>query len=185
MILRFFEYGHGLVVGDIVPTTGFGQIVGHVAHPNAPVAIIVCTALIQHLAAIAAGADAHAKMAFITLQPIGNMLNVNALILHSDGFLHGNDMHSDARTTHGHHGRNLLQREKGHALEEHGQLGMTVHKVGVHIRVFGRTRYKHRHPINAVLAIKSTSQNRTLFRVVVAVVILQHPKVSQLVQQFV
>ena len=185
VVLRFFEDGNGLVVGDVVTTAGLREVVGHIAHTDAPVAVVVGTALVKFLAAVTAGADAHAQMAFITLKPIGYVLNINTLILHRDGFLHGDDVHPDTCAAHRHHRGDLFQRQESHTFEEHRQFGMLVHQVGVHIGVFGAAGHEHRHPIDAVLAVVGGAGHRTVVSVFVAIVVLQHSKVGKFVKEFV
>ena len=62
---------------------------------------------------------------------------------------------------------------------------MTVHKVRVHVRVFGRTRYEHRHPINTVFPVVCRARNGSVLGIFVAVVIFKHSEIRKLVQQFI
>ena len=96
MVLSLLQDGHRLVVGDVVASAGLAQIISHVADSYTPVPIVVRTALIQFFAAVTAGAYPHSDMALVSLQPIRNMLYVNGLVLHGNGFLDRDDMHSDA-----------------------------------------------------------------------------------------
>ena len=52
------------------------------------------------------------------------MLDVQALVLHGDGLLHGDDVHTHAAATGRHQMRFARQRHIGHALKEGGQLRM-------------------------------------------------------------
>ena len=183
VVLRFLQDGHGLIVGDVVSTSRFPEVIRHVPHADAPVAVVVGAAFVQLLAAVAAGTDAHADMAFIPLEPIGNVLDVHGLVLHGDGLFHRDDMHTDAGAAHGHHRRNLFQRKEGHPLEEHRQLRMLVHELDVHVRVFGRSGNEHRHPVDAVLPFIGRPGNGAVLGVLVPIIVLQHAEVGQLVQQ--
>ena len=185
VVLRLLEDGDRLVVGDEVAAAGLGQVFGHVAHADAPVAVVVGAALVQLLPAVSAGADAHGEVPLIPLEPVGDVLDVDGLVLHRDGLLHRDDVHADAGAAHGHHRRDLLQREEGHPLEEHRQLRMLVHELDVHVGVLGRSRDEHRHPVDAVLPVETGAGHGAFLRVLVAVVILQHAEVGELVQQFV
>ena len=162
---------------------GFPEVIRHIAHADAPVAVIVGTALVQLLPAIAAGADTYADVALIPLEPIGNMLDVHGLVLHRNGLFHRDDVHADAGTTHGYAGRDLLQREERHPLEEHGQFRMLVHEFHIHVRVLGAAGNEHGHPIDAVLALVGRSGHGAVLGIFVPVVILQHTEVGQFVQQ--
>ncbi len=185
VVLRFLEDGHRLVVGNVMAASRLGTVVCHVAHGEAPVAIVVGAALVHLLAAVAAGADSHAEMPLVALEPIGKVLDVHRLIFHRDGFLHGDDVHADAGAAHRDHRGNLFQRQEGHPLEEHGQLGMAVHQVGVHVRVFGGTRHEERNPVDTVFPVVRRTGNRAVLGVFVAVVVFDHAEIRQLVEQFI
>ena len=186
VVFSFAEDSHRLVVGDVVSAARLAQVICHIAHTDAPITVVVGAAFVQFLAAIAATADTHADVSLVFLEPIADMFDINGLVLHGDGFLHGNDMHADARTAHGDERRDLLEREEGHALEEHRELGMTVHEFGVHVRIFGAARHKHRHPVDAVLAVEGGAGVGSLpVGIVVAVVVFQHAEIGKAVQQFV
>ena len=114
------------------------------------------------------------------------MFDIHRLVLHRDSFLYRNDVHSYTASAHRHHRRDLLQRQECHALEEHRQLRMTVHQFGVHVGIFGTTGNEHRHPVYSVLAVECRSFVRSLtVGVMVAIVILQHTEIRQLVQQLI
>ena len=70
VVFRLLEDGHRLVVGDVVAAAGLTEVIRHVAHAYAPVAVVIRAALVQLLAAVAAGADAHADVAFVLFQPV-------------------------------------------------------------------------------------------------------------------
>ena len=70
VVFRLLEDGHRLFIGNIVTSAGLTQVIRHIAHAYAPVAVVIRAALVQFLAAVAAGADAHADVAFILFQPV-------------------------------------------------------------------------------------------------------------------
>ena len=186
MVFRLLEDGHRLVVGDVVAAAGLAEVVRHVANAYAPVAVVVRTALIQLLAAVAAGADAHADVAFVFLEPVGDVLDADRLVFHADGLLHGYHVHSYATAAHWHHRGDLLQREEGHPLEEHRELGMPVHQVGVHVGILGAAGHEHRHPVDAVFPVEGGAGIGALpVGVMVAVIVFEHAEVGQFVQQFI
>ena len=184
VVFRLLEDGHGLLVGDVVAAAGLPEVVRHVAHADAPVAVVVRAAFVQFFTAVPAAADTYAQVPFILFEPVGDMFYVDGLVLHGDGLFHRNHVHTDAGAAHGHHGGNFLQREEGHALEEHGKLRMLVHELYVHVGIFRAAGNEHRHPVNAVLALKRGAGVRALaIGVMVSIVILQHAQIRQLVQQ--
>ena len=75
---------HRLVVGDIVATASLGAVIGHVAHADTPVAVVIGTSLFEFLAAISATADADRQMTLVAFEPVGNMLNVSRLVFHGE-----------------------------------------------------------------------------------------------------
>ena len=174
---------HGLVVGNRPAASRLAAVVGHVAHGDAPVAVVVRATLVELLAAVAARTDRGADMAFVTFEPIGYMFDIHRLVLHRNGFFHGNDVHTDARAALRNHGRYFFQRQERHPFKEHRQLRMPVHEVGVHVRIFRRARHEERHPILPVFAAVGRARHRAVGRVFVAVVVFQHAKKGELVQQ--
>ena len=62
---------------------------------------------------------------------------------------------------------------------------MLVHEFHVHVGIFGAARYKHRHPVDTGVALERCASHRTFLSVFVAIVILQHPEIGQLVQELV
>ena len=113
------------------------------------------------------------------------MLYVNRLILHGDGLFHGNDVHSYTGAAHRDHRSDFLQREEGHALEEHRQFRVAVHKLRVHVGVLGGAGNEHRDPVDTVLTVVCGSGDGTVIRVLVAIVVLEHSEIGKLVQQIV
>ena len=186
VILCFLEDCHRFVIGDIVSATCLTQVIRHVAYTDAPVAVVVRAAFVQFLATVTARADAHTDMSFVFLEPVADMFDIHTLVLHRDSFLYRNDVHSYTAASHRHHRRDLLKRQECHALEEHRQLRMTVHQFGIHVGIFGTTGNEHRHPVYSVFAVECRAFVRSLtVGVMVAVVVLQHTEIRQLVQQLV
>ena len=94
-------------------------------------------------------------------------------------------MHSDACASWRDHSGNVLEREEGHSLEEHRELRMLIHQLGVHICIFCGARHEERHPVLAVFASVSSAFHRSFLRVFVAVVVFEHSQIGQSVQQLV
>ena len=185
VVLGLFEDGHGLVVGDVVAAAGFPQIIGHVSHAYAPVVVIVGAAFVQEFPADAAGTDAHGQMAFVALEPVGDVLNVDGLVFHRDGLLHRDDMHSDAGSAHRDHRGDFFQGKEGHPFEEHSQFRMFLHQRLVHIGIFRTAGNKHGNPVHAVLALIAGSGNRTVLGVFVPVVVFHYAQTGHQVQKVV
>ena len=185
VVFRLAQYGHCLLVCNVVTASGLTQIVCHVAHAYAPVTIVVRAAFVQFLAAVAARTDTDADMALVFFEPVRNMLDINRLVLHTDSLFDRNNMHAYTRAAQGHHGRYFFKREESHAFKKHRKLGMLVHKGRVHVGVLGTARHKHRNPVNAVFPIVSGAGNGTLGGVFVAVIVLEHSKIGQFVEQVV
>ena len=95
-------------------------VVGHVSHSDAPVFIVVSASFVQLLPSISAGADGSSDMAFIFLEPVGDMLKVHGSIFHFYGLLYRNDVHSYASASWWDHLCYSSKGQEGHALEEHG-----------------------------------------------------------------
>ena len=62
---------------------------------------------------------------------------------------------------------------------------MLVHQLHVHVGIFGTAWHEHRHPVDAVFALKRSARHRAVLGVFIAVVVLQHTKIGQLVEQLV
>ena len=183
VVFGALEDFHRLVVADVAASPRLAAVVGHIAYGYAPVPVVVGAAFVQFLAAVAAGADRGAYMPFVAFEPIGYMFNVYGLVLQGYGLFDRDDVHTDSRSARRHHRRHFFQRQEGHALEEHRQFGMAVHQLGVHIRVFGRTRHEERYPVLAFLAGVFAARYRSVLGVTVAVVVLQHSEIGKLVEQ--
>ena len=70
VVFRFFQDGHALIVGNVVTSTCFRQILRHIANADTPIVVIVGAPFIQPFATNTAGADAHSQVAFVALKPI-------------------------------------------------------------------------------------------------------------------
>ena len=153
VVLGTLQYRHRLVIGDVMSAAGLTAVIGHVSDTDTPVVEIVGTALVDLLTAYTAGADRSTDMSFITLQPVGNMLNIYCAVLHGDRLLDRNNMHSYSGAS----GRyQLCDPRKGkisHSLKEHRQLGMPVEILKIHIRILGGTGNEKRYPVFAVLGL--------------------------------
>ena len=75
---------------------GFDGVVRHIADLDAPVVRIVAAAFAENGAAIAARADASGEVAFVFLEPVGDLLDLDGLVVHLDLLLDGDDVHADA-----------------------------------------------------------------------------------------
>ena len=82
VILGTLENFHSLIVSDVVTSSGFTAVVGHVAYTDAPALVVVRTALVELLSAVTAGADRCAEMTLVFFEPIGKMLDIRRGVLH-------------------------------------------------------------------------------------------------------
>ena len=159
-----------LVVSNIMALFGLHQIIGHIAHADAPVLRVVGAALAHAGAGHAAGARAGRVFAFVFFQPVGNVLDIGGPVLCFNGFFHGDDVHPDARAARRNHGGDVLQGQEGHALKKSRHLGIVLDLLLVHIEKFRAAGYEHR-------------QNVLLFMPFVFPVVLQQAHATHLVQQ--
>ena len=145
VILRTLENLHHFIVCNISSTLiRLHYIVRHIAYRDAPVFGIIGAAFIISLAGHSAGAGACGVFAIIFLKPVGDMLDINGLILHLNGFLHWYDMHTDACASRRNHRGYLLQRKPGHPLEEPAQFRMLLQLLLIHIGEFRAAWHEHR-----------------------------------------
>ena len=71
VLFAFFKNFKSFLFGDIYAAfVGFHNIIGHIAHGNAPALLIIGAALIKGFAAAAAGAGALGVFAFIFIKPV-------------------------------------------------------------------------------------------------------------------
>ena len=136
VLLRLAEDLKRLFVGDVAPAfIGLHHIIGHIAHGDAPIRDII-TAAFPHLgAAHPAGTGGCGKLV-VLFQPVGNMLDVDGLVLRLDGLLHRDDMHADACASRRNHRGDLLKGQEGHPLKESGKLRMFIDPALVHVEEF-------------------------------------------------
>ena len=175
VVLRLLEYGHRLVIGNVLAPLGLHHIVGHVAHGDAPVLHIVAAALAQLVAAGAAGAHTFGVLAFILVQPVGDLLQPDGLLLRLDGLLHRDHVHTDARASGGHHRRDLLQGQHGHALKERRHLRVRVDLAPPHIQKLGAAGHEQGQDV-PLLVVR-------VFAVQVLPVVLNETQPGHFVQQ--
>ena len=144
VILRTLKNLHHFVVCNISSTLiRLHHIVRHISYRDAPVFGIIGAAFIISLAGHSAGAGACGVFAIIFLKPVGDMLDINGLILHLNGFLHWYDMHADACASRRNHRGYLLQRKPGHPLEEPAQFRMLFKLLLIHISEFRAAWHEH------------------------------------------
>ena len=175
IVFGFLEDLDRLVIGDILAPLGLHNVVGHIAHGDAPVLHIIAAALAQLGTAGTARAHALGILALVFMQPIGDLLQTDGFIFRFDGLLHRDDVHTDARASGRHHGRDLFQRQHGHALEERGHLRVFVDLALAHVQKFSAARHKQRqYPALFVVRVLSVQ---------VFPVILQKTQPGHLIQQ--
>ena len=126
VFLGFPQDLHGLFISNVVALAGFPAVVGKVAHTDAPGGGVIGTTFSHNAPAGPAGALGNADVALVLFEPVGQMLNIQALVFHGNGLLHGNDVHAHAAATGGHQVGLPRQRDIGHALKEGGQLRMVL-----------------------------------------------------------
>ena len=126
VLLGLFQNADGLFIGNVVALAGFPAVVGEIAYTDTPGGGVVCAALTHNTPAGPAGALGNTDMALVLLQPVAQVLDIQALVLHGNGLLHGDNVHTDTAAA-GRHQMGLSgQRHIGHALEEGGQLRMLL-----------------------------------------------------------
>ena len=127
----------GLFLGDAAALAGLYQILGKIAQADAAVVLNFAGALAVQTAGVAAGAVANREAALILIQPVGDVLDGERLVLGLDGLLHGDDMHADAVAA----GRDqvsfALQRKEGHLVKGIGKLRIFLHLPEDHIGHLG------------------------------------------------
>ena len=144
VVLGLLQDLHYFVVGDIVALVGLHQIIRHVAHADAPVVRVVAAALAHGRAGHPAGTGPRRILALVLFQPVGDMLNVQRLVLGLDGFFHGDNVHADACTARRHHGGDMLQRQKSHPLKERRHFRVFGDLLLIHVKKLSAAGHKHR-----------------------------------------
>ena len=136
-----------LLLCDVLAALRLNDVGRHVAHGDAPALGVVTAALAEVLLARAAGAHALGILAFVLIEPVGDLLQPDGLLLRLDGLLHGDDVHADARAARRNHGGDLLEREERHPLEEGRDLRVLVHLAAAHVEKLRAARHKLRQDI--------------------------------------
>ena len=105
VLFGLFQDAVNFFFGDVVGTGGLGlaAVVCEVAHGNTPVVRVVGAADAALCALKTAGAGADAVMAVVLLDPVGDVLDVDGLVLGLDGLLDGDDVHTGAGAALGDH----------------------------------------------------------------------------------
>ena len=126
---------------------GLAAVVGKIADADAPFALNVAGAFAADALLLAAGADGHADVTLIFLEPVAEVLDGQRLALGGDGLLNRDDMHADACASGRHHFGDAGQRQISHALEEVSRLGVHVGLLGVYHHNLGAAGDEHvQHP---------------------------------------
>ncbi len=103
---------------NVMRATRFNGVIRHIADLYTPVVHVVGTAVAEHCARRAAGADTSGQMSVVFLQPVRNMLDIERFVLGVYSLLNGNDVHTDTVASRRYHLRNARERDKRHTLEE-------------------------------------------------------------------
>ena len=140
---------HDFVSVDVVAgLLGLDHVVRHVTNGDTPVVRVVGAADTALVALLTAGAGRNGIFAFIFVEPVRNVLDVDGGVFGLDGLLDGDDVHADAGTafgdhlgqTHGldaHHG--AVERLIGHELEVLGQFRIFLIPLGMLVEHLGDT----------------------------------------------
>ena len=122
-----------LFLGDAAALAGLYQVVGKIAEADAAVVLDFAGALTVQAAGIAAGTVANRELTIIFVQPVGDVLDGDRLVLGGDGALHRDDVHADAVSS----GRDQMglafERQEGHFVEAIRQLGVFLHLLEYHV----------------------------------------------------
>ena len=151
---RLLQDIHGFVVSDVVTHAGLAAVIGEIAHADAPVLFDVTGALAADALLLAAAADAHADLAFVFLQPVGQVFDIEGFALRGDRFLHGDDVHADAGAAGRHHMRDARQGQVSHTLEEVRDLRGGGRDLRTHHHDLGAAGHEHvEHPAHLMVRI--------------------------------
>ena len=130
-----------------MPLVGLDEVVGHIAHADAPVVGVVAAALAHGGAGHTAAARTGGILAVVLFQPVRDVLSVGGPVLGLDGFFHRDDVHTDACAARGHHGGDVLQRQKRHPLKEGCHLGVVGDLLFVHVEELCAAGHEHRQDV--------------------------------------
>ena len=147
VVLGLLQDLHDLTVGHIMPLVGLDEVVGHIAHADAPVVGVVAAALAHGGTGHTAAARTGGILAVVLFQPVRDVLNVGGPVLGLDGFFHRDDVHTDACAARGHHGGDVLQRQKRHPLKEGRHLGVVGDLLFVHVEELCTAGHEHRQDV--------------------------------------
>ena len=116
VLLSLLEDAVYFFFGDVMGTGGLGlaAVVCEVAHGNTPVVRVVGAADAALCALKTAGAGADAVLTVVLLDPVGDVLDIDGLVLGLDGLLDGDDVHAGACAALGDH---LSQTDRAEAFE--------------------------------------------------------------------
>ena len=171
---------HCFVVGDVVTFARFAAVVRHIADADTPVFARVAAAFTEFGSAIAAGANADAKVTFVFLEPVRKVFDVDRAVFHLDCFLNGDDVHADTAAACGNHRRDHRQGEIGHSLKEHCKLGMLVKLSFDHVCELRRTGNEHGQ---RVTTLSLCSRDRTVVVIVIAIVVFENTDIAHLLNE--
>ena len=104
-----------------------------------------------------------------------DLLQPDGLLLRLDGLLHRDHVHTDARASGGHHRRDLLQGQHGHALKERRHLRVRVDLAPPHIQKLGAAGHEQGQDV-PLLVVR-------VFAVQVLPVVLNETQPGHFVQQ--
>ena len=147
VVLGLLQNLHDLIVGHVMALVGLDEVVGHVAHADAPVVGVVAAALAHGGAGHTAAARTGGILAVVLFQPVRDVLNVGGPVLGLDGFFHRDDVHTDACAARGHHGGDVLQRQKRHPLKEGCHLGVVGDLLFAHVEELCAAGHEHRQDV--------------------------------------
>ena len=179
VLFRIAKDLHSLVVGDVAAFAGFAAVVRHIADTYTPFFTTVAAAFAEFGSAVTARADTYAEVSLILFEPVGNMLDVHSAVFHLDCFFDGDNVHTDACASRGHHRGDHSQGKIGHTLEEHCKFGMFVKLLLDHIRKFGRAGNEHR---KHVATFSLCALDRTVLVIVIAVIVFDDTDVAHFVE---
>ena len=153
-LFRLLQDVDRFVVGDVVTHAGLAAIIGEIAYADAPVLFDVAGALAADALLLAAAADAHADLAFVLLEPVGQVFDIERFALGRDGFFHGDDVHADARSAGRHHMGDAGQGQIGHAFEEVRHLRGVRGDLRTHRHDLGAAGHEHvEHPAHLMIRV--------------------------------
>ena len=137
ILFGLLENGQHLIISYVLATIGLDNIIGHITDGNTPVLGIVTTTLTQLRPAESAGTHALGVLTIILLQPVGDPLDADRLVLRLNRLLHRNNVHPNPRTSRWYHRRNPLERQKSHPFKKGGHFRVLINLFFTHIKKLG------------------------------------------------